>query len=147
MTTTRDEIESFLVEYRTGLSTFDAERSVALWGEPGMIVSDAFVGALSSTADMAEGLKQSYPFYQALGLASVGHTLLEQADLTARVTRIRVRWHFYDGDGTEMTDSDYEYLLRRDDDRRLHVHLAVAIDEMEKLAALAAAKGIEMPGN
>ncbi|GAA5088767.1 hypothetical protein [Nocardia iowensis] len=145
MTTTRDEIESFLVEYQESLSSFDADRAVAQWGAPGMIISDGFVGTLSSTSEMAEGLKQSYPLYQSLGLASVGHTLLEQADLTARLTRIHVRWHFYDRDGAELTDSDYEYLLRREDDGRLHVYVAVAIDEMEKLAALAAAKGIELP--
>ncbi|MFE9578377.1 hypothetical protein ACFYO1_18450 [Nocardia sp. NPDC006044] len=147
MTTTRDEIESFLVEYQDSLTAFDAERSVAQWGMPGTMVSDAFVGTLSSPAEMVEGLKKSYPFYQSLGLASVGHTLLEQADLTARLTRIHVRWHFYDRDGALLTDGDYEYLLRREDDGRLKVYAAVAIDEMEKLAALAAAKGIEMPAN
>ncbi|MFI6040433.1 hypothetical protein ACIA8C_02300 [Nocardia sp. NPDC051321] len=147
MTTTRDEIEAFLVEYQESLSTFDAERAVTHWGMPGMILSDTFVGTLSSTTEMAAGLKQSYPFYQALGLASVGHTLLEQADLTARLTRIHVRWHFYDSDGALLTDGDYEYLLRRDDDGRLKAYVAVAIDEMEKLTALAAAKGIELPTN
>lgn len=94
---------------------------------------------------MAAGLEQSYPFYQSLGPASVGHTLLEQADLTARLTRIHVRWHFYGSDGALRTDGDYEYLLRRDDDGRLKAYVAVAIDDMEKLSALAAAKDIEMP--
>ncbi|PXX68731.1 hypothetical protein DFR70_102416 [Nocardia tenerifensis] len=145
MTTTRDEIEAFLVEYQDSLSAFDAERSVAQWGTPGMIINDAFAGTLSSPEEMAAGLKQSYPFYQSLGLASVDHTLLEQADLTARLTRIHVRWHFYDGEGTKLTDGDYEYLLRRDDDGKLKVYVAVAIDEMEKLTALAVEKGIAMP--
>ncbi|MEV0030594.1 hypothetical protein [Nocardia sp. NPDC050793] len=142
--TTRDEIESFLDEYQAALSAFDAERSAALWGTPGTILSDGFVGTLSSHAEMAQGLAQSYPFYQALGLARVGHTLLEHIDLTPLIARVRVRWHFYDGDGNLLTDGDYEYLLRRDDER-LHTYVAVAIDETEKLTQLAAAKGIDMP--
>ncbi|MGK8501364.1 hypothetical protein [Nocardia asiatica] len=143
---TRDEIEAFLVEYQQALSSFDAERSTALWGAPGTIVSDGFVGSLSSRADMAEGLRQSYPLYRALGLARVDHTLLGQVELTERITRLHVRWHFFDAAGAILTDSDYEYLLRRDDDDVLRVYVAVAIDEMRKLTELAAAKGIEIPG-
>ncbi|WP_040782493.1 nuclear transport factor 2 family protein [Nocardia pneumoniae] len=143
---TRDEIEAFLDEYQQALSSFDAERSATLWGTPGTIVSDRFVGSLSSRAEMAQGLRQSYPFYRALGLASVDHTLLGQVEITERITRLRVRWHFFDNAGELLTDSDYEYLLRRDDDGALRVYVAVAIDEMRKLTELAAAKGIELPG-
>ncbi|WP_067473941.1 nuclear transport factor 2 family protein [Nocardia amamiensis] len=144
---TRDEIEAFLDEYQQALSSFDAERSATLWGMPGTIVSDGFVGSLSSRADMVQGLRQSYPFYRALGLASVDHTLLGQVELTERITRLRVRWHFFDQAGELLTDSDYEYLLRRDDDGLLRVYVAVGIDEMRKLTELAAAKGVELPGS
>ena len=143
--TTRDEIESFLVAYQRALSSFDAERSAALWGTPGTIVSDSFVGTLATRSEMAKGLEQSYPFYQGLGLDTVEHTLLEQVDLTDRLTRVHVRWHFYDKAAERLTDSDYEYLLRREDDGTLRVYVAVAIDEMQKLTELAAARGIELP--
>lgn len=141
---TPDEIDEFLVEYQQALSSFDADRSVAQWGAPGMILSDTFVGALSSTAEMAQGLQQAYPLYRELGLASVGHTLLDHAELTDHITRIRVRWHMDAADGTRLVDTDYEYLLRRDGDK-LRAYVAVAIDEMEKLAELAAARGLELP--
>ncbi|MEV0298723.1 hypothetical protein [Nocardia sp. NPDC050710] len=141
--TTRDEIEAFLHEYQNALSSFDAEWSAAQWGMPGTILSDGFVGSLSTTAEMARGLAQSYPFYQRLGLANVGHTLLEHIDLTARIVRIRVRWHFYDAQDVLLTDGDYEYLLRRDDNG-LRTYVAVAIDEADKLMQLASAKGIDL---
>ncbi|MEV6341397.1 hypothetical protein AB0M12_42585 [Nocardia vinacea] len=142
--TTREEIEAYLVEYQEALSAFDAQRSVAQWGAPGTMVSDAFVGTVATTAELVEGLEQSYPLYQSLGLASVDHTVLEHVDLSERITRIHVRWHFYDVEGNLLTDSDYEYLLRRDDDGQLRAYVAVAIDEMEKIAALAAEKGIQL---
>jgi hypothetical protein len=41
--TTREEIESYLVEYQEALSAFDAQRSVTQWGAPGTMVSDAYV--------------------------------------------------------------------------------------------------------
>ncbi|ONM50775.1 nuclear transport factor 2 family protein [Nocardia donostiensis] len=141
----RDEIESFLDEYQAALSALDGERTAALWGTPGTIVSDDFTGSLPSRDQMAQGLSQSHPFYQALGLARVGHTLLDCTELTERIVRVRVRWHFFDTDDELLTDSDYEYLLRRDDDG-LHAYVAVAVDEAEKLARVAAEKGIQLPG-
>ncbi|MGS2806412.1 hypothetical protein [Nocardia sp. MW-W600-9] len=54
-----------------------------------------------------------------------------------------MRWHFRDTAGEPLVDSDYEYLLRRDDDG-WHAYVAVAIDEAAKLAGLAADKGIDL---
>jgi hypothetical protein len=140
-----DEIESFLGEYQSTLSAYDAERTAALWGIPGTIVSDEFVGALHSREEMAQGLAQAHPIYQMLGLSRVDHAVLECVELTPALARIRVRWHFYDGDDALLTDSDYEYLLRRDDEG-WRTYVAVAIDEAEKLARLAADRGIRLPG-
>ncbi|MEV6359566.1 hypothetical protein [Nocardia asteroides] len=138
-----DELERFLDDYQAALAAFDSERSAALWGLPGMILSDEFAGALDSRELMAQGLAQSYPLYRNLGMGGVEHTLLEHAALTKRMARLRVRWHFRDTAGAPLVDSDYEYLLRRDDDG-WHAYVAVAIDEAAKLAGLAAEKGIDL---
>ena len=94
---------------------------------------------------MAQGLAQAHPIYQMLGLARVDHTVIDCTELTGSLIRTRVRWHFYDSDDTLLTDSDYEYLLRRDDEG-LRTYVAVAIDEAEKLSRLAADRGIRLPG-
>lgn len=140
-----EELESFLTEYQSTLGAYDAERTAALWGTPGTIVSDDFVGALHSREEMAQGLAQAHPLYQMLGMSRVDHTVLDHTELTGSLLRARVRWHFYDGDDQPLTDSDYEYLLRRDDDG-WHTYVAVAIDETEKLSRLAADRGIRLPG-
>ncbi|MET8799643.1 hypothetical protein ABZV91_25015 [Nocardia sp. NPDC004568] len=141
----RAELESFLDEYQSTLSAYDAERTAALWGTPGTIVADDFVGALHSREEMAQGLAQAHPIYQTLGLARVDHTVVDYAELTGSLIRARVRWHFYDSDDALLTDSDYEYLLRRDDEG-LRTYVAVAIDEAEKLARVAADRGVRLPG-
>jgi len=81
--------------------------------------------------------------YQALGLGSVGHTVLERADLTERIVRLRVRWHFYAVDGVHMTDSDYEYVLRVDEDG-LHAYCSVGIDDLVKITELAERRGVDL---
>ncbi|MGW5387074.1 hypothetical protein [Nocardia sp. NPDC003963] len=141
----REELDAFLDEYQSTLSAYDAERTAALWGTPGTILGDDFVGALHSREEMAQGLAQAHPIYQMLGLARVDHTVIEYAELTDALIRARVRWHFYDSDDALLTDSDYEYLLRRDDEG-LRTYVAVAIDETEKLSRLAAGRGVRLPG-
>lgn len=136
------DFEEFLTTYETALAEFDAETSAALWGIPGTMITDNFVGSLDSRDLMAQGLSQAYPLYRTLGLNRVTHTLLERTDLTARMSRIRVRWHFYD-DHEHLVDGDYEYVVRHDDDG-MRIYVAVAIDEAENLAELAARKGIDM---
>lgn len=136
------DFEQFLTTYEKALAEFDAEASAALWGVPGTMITDNFVGSLDSRGLMAHGLSQAYPLYRALGLNRVTHTLLERTDITARISRLRVRWHFYEGE-EHLVDGEYEYVVRHDDDG-VRVYVAVAINEAENLAELAARKGIDM---
>jgi hypothetical protein len=138
-----DELEAHLRAYEQALSSFDAKRTAELWGIPGTIISDAFVGSLDSREAMAAGLEQSYPVYQRLGLHNVEHQTLHRVDLTDRLLLVQVRWLFYDSAGDLLTDGHYEYLLRQDDDM-LRTYVAVAIDEQEKLAQLAQRQGIDL---
>jgi hypothetical protein len=137
------DVEDFLTRYQSALSAYDAEAAVGLWGVPGTLITDSFAAALDSREQMAQGLTQSYPLYRALGLSRVDHTVIERANLTHRMVRLHVRWHFYGEDDEHLVDGDYEYLLRRDDDG-LHAYVAVAMDAAEKLAELARRKGIDL---
>ena len=143
MAVSSEKLETHLRAYEQALSSFDAKRTAELWGVPGTIISDAFVGALDSREAMAAGLEQSYPIYQRLGLHHVEHQTLDRVDLTDRLLRVHVRWLFYDAAGELLTDGHYEYLLRRDDDG-LRTYVAVAIDEQQKLTELAQRKGIDL---
>ena len=143
MAVNSEKLETYLRTYEQALSSFNAKRTAELWGIPGTIISDAFVGALDSREAMAAGLEQSYPIYQRLGLDHVEHETLDRVDLTDRLLRVHVRWLFYDTAGELLTDGHYEYILRRDDDG-LRTYVAVAIDEQEKLTELAQRQGIDL---
>ncbi|MGW5074185.1 hypothetical protein [Rhodococcus sp. NPDC004095] len=146
MAPSRESVEEFLTSYGRALATFDAVATTQLWGLPGTLVTDAFVGALTTREEMMLGLSQGHPVYRALGLGGATHTLLEYAPLTDALVRIRVRWHFLDDAGAELTDSDYEYLLRRDPEG-LRAYVAVGINDAEKLRELAQRRGVELPGS
>ncbi|WP_027501944.1 hypothetical protein [Rhodococcus sp. UNC363MFTsu5.1] len=139
----RDTIDRYLTTYGNSLTSFDAEATAAMWGMPGTVITDEFAGSLSSRADMAAGLRQSYPLYKQLGLAGISHQVLESAALTDRLARVRVRWTFLDSAGESLTTSDYEYLLREDPDG-VHTYVSVGIDDAQKLRELADRLGVEL---
>lgn len=142
-TVLRSRLERYFTDYGNALASFDAERSAALWGTPGTIVSDDFVGTVTSREEMATGLQQSYPLYRRLGLGGVRFKIVEVAELTQRIIRVKVRWLFDDVDGDLLTDSSYEYLLRDDPDG-LHAYVSIGLDDASKLRELAQRKGVSL---
>jgi hypothetical protein len=145
-TSADSDIIDYLDRYAATLTAFDAEAAAELWSTPGMIVDDRFSGVLDSRAAMAEGLRQSYPLYERLGLASVTYDILDLVRMTDSITQVHVRWLFYDSDGELLIDSTSYYILRREDDG-LRACVCVQTDDLEKLQALAARHGIELPEN
>ena len=144
MSETDAAIDDYLTRYAADLTAFDAKASADLWSTPGMLVDDRFTGVLESRDAMVEALEQSYPLYKELGLASVGHELLRQEQLSGTVTLVQVRWLFFDDDGEQLTDSTSWYLLRRDDEG-LRACVCIQVDDLEKLEALAAERGVALP--
>jgi hypothetical protein len=144
MDATEERIEAFLDDYQAALSVYDAERSASYWGLPGMLISDEFAGALDSREAMAGGLASGYEFYRSLGLDRVEHTLLATDQVSERIARARLVWHFYAGDEL-IADANYEYLMRMDDDGP-HMYVGISIDEMEVLRRAAGKRGVDLPG-
>ena len=144
MTIDADRLQEFFDGYGASLAAFDARASAALWGEPRAMLTDDMGGTLGSDDELVAALEQSYPLYRQLGLAGVTAEVREAVALTERTTRARVRWHFLDERGDELTTSDYEYYVV--DDSGLAVRFAFGIDDTERLTELAKRKGVELPG-
>ncbi|MWB98522.1 hypothetical protein [Agromyces seonyuensis] len=139
-----DEVRAFLVRYAATLTKQDAEAAAELWSTPGLIADDRFSGVLGSREEMAEGLRQSYPLYRQLGLAAVEYELRDEKELSDHLVLVGVRWLFLDDEGQLLTDSSSYYLLRDESDG-LRACVCVETDAAEKLQALAADRGIELP--
>ena len=137
------EINAYLERYAATLTDFDAHGAAELWATPGMIIDKTFAGVVEDREAMARGLEQSYPTYQRLGLASVSHECLEVKELTEVITLVHVRWHFFDDEGAQLTDSTAYYILRRGDDGLLAC-VCVQVDDAEKIRALAASRGVDL---
>lgn len=143
MTVSSEQISDYLTQYAASLTNFDAQSAVELWSLPGAMVDDRFSGVLSSREDMVQGLEQSYPLYQKLGLGSVDYEVFEEKHLSQALVLVGLRWIFLDNDGQELIDSTSYYLLRQQADR-LRACVCIETDAAEKLQALATARGVDL---
>jgi len=143
MSIRRDDIDDYLARYAASLAKIDAEAAADLWTTPGLIADDRFSGVLESSDAMVQGLKQSYPLYQQLGLDSVGYELIDENHLTGGLVLVQVQWRFFDAEGELLTDSNAYYLLRAEE-TGLRATVCVQTDDAEKLQALAASRDIDL---
>lgn len=138
-------IHDYFTQYAASLTQLDAQAGAQLWSTPGMIVDDQFSGVLNSREKMVQGLEQSYPFYQQLGLDSVDFELIDQTHLTDALVLAQVQWKFFEAGGAPLTASTAYYLLRAEAEGLLAC-VCIQTDDVEKLQALASARGIDFPG-
>ncbi len=129
----------FWTTYGRALVEGDVETTVSRYGFPCMAMADEFVGTLAGPDELRAALGQAAGYYAQFGAAEVRPEVLGVDEISDKLTRVRLRWHFLRADGVELVATNHEYTWRATDDGP-KIHLTVAIDEAEKLAALAAAQ-------
>lgn len=138
-------LDEYFTRYAASLTNLDAGAWAKLWGEPGVIVDDRVTMVAESRETMVQGLSMSFPLYKKLGLASVHHEVLDATLVSDRLALVHVRFTFHDADRALLTDITSYYLLR-DNSFGLQATVCIETDAAEKLQALAAERGIELPG-
>ena len=138
-----ERVEKFFSVYGHALARYDAEASVAMWGRPGLVLSDDFAAVMDDPAATAEAMASSFPLYQELGLSRVTPTDIAVQPLTEKLVQVRLTWRFDESDGSPLTTGDYLYVLR-DDEQELRVYVAIGFDEDERIAELAERKGVDL---
>jgi hypothetical protein len=133
----RDRLDDLFAAYGKGLAALDPGRIVPFYGYPCLMLTDTFVGALSSADELTAALSQANDFYRQFGVNDVRHDIVAVDDVTDRIARVRLRWTFARS-GATLLSSEHEYVLRADEKGEPRVHVVVSIDEERKIAALMA---------
>ena len=131
----QEQLKSFFDVYGTALENYDARATTDFYGYPCFMISDDFVGALSSADELATGLTQAYEFYKQFDLAKVSYEFTKIEVVSEKMVRVRLTWNFYDSKGASLTDSDYVYLLRKEHDV-FKVYVVLPLDEQQKIQEL-----------
>jgi hypothetical protein len=131
----RERLEAMFTAYGDGLAALDVGRIVPFYGYPCMMLTDSFVGALSSADELTPALRQANGLYRRFGVDAVRHRLVTVDAVTDKITRVGVRWTFLRA-GEALLESDVEYLMRAGDDSEPRIHVVVSIDEEDRPAEL-----------
>jgi hypothetical protein len=129
------DLDELFTGYGRALVTGDVPATVGYYGFPAMVITDDFVGTVPGPEELRAALEQANEFYARFGVARVRHHVETVDEVTDKLTRVRLRWEFLDADGEFVVDSSYEYTLRETADGP-RFHIALSIDEAQKLAAL-----------
>ena len=135
------QLKSFFDRYGAALEKFDAKAAAGYYGFPCFMISDNFAGALSSGEELTTGLTQSYEFYKQFDLAKVTFEFTKIEEVSEKLVRVRIMWKFFDAKGAFLTDSDYIYLLRKENDS-FKVYVVIPLDEEQKMQELIQKKNV-----
>jgi hypothetical protein len=127
--------EKFWTEYGRALVEGDVDATVALYGFPCMAMADDFVGTLAEPDELRAALAQASGYYAQFGATDVRPEILGVDPISEKLTRVRLRWHYHGADGGLIVTTEHEYTWRATPEGP-RIHLTVAIDEAQKLAAL-----------
>jgi hypothetical protein len=129
------DVEQYFRDYGAGVSSGDPQQVAGFYGFPCSLLTDDFVGHLDSHGELVATLTRANAYYRQFGLAEARPELLAVDEVTAKITRVRVRWHYLGPDGEPLIDSTYEYVMRADPEG-VRIYVVISLDEQQKLAQL-----------
>jgi hypothetical protein len=121
----RPVVQEFLDEFAAALTTGDGKAAADHWSLPALIVSDAGSESITSVEQLEEMFGGAKAQYNARGITSTRGEIEDVDWLTESIVRVDVRWPWLDSRGREVGSESSSYLLRRAEDGRLRLHVAV----------------------
>jgi hypothetical protein len=130
-------LEQLFSDYGSTLADRDSNRTADFYGFPVTMLTDDFVGTLDSPAAVRSALAQARDSYRQWGVTGTTHELLAVEQVSEKITRARVHWHYLGENGRPLIAPTYEYLIRADS-AGPRIHVMVSVHAEQQIAALLA---------
>lgn len=121
----RPVVQEFLDEMAAALTSGDGKAAAGLWDLPALLVSDEGVESVTTVKQIVKLFGGAKEQYNARGIVDTRGEIQDVEWLTERIVRVDVRWPWLDSAGEEQGSESSSYVLRRGDDGRLRMHVAV----------------------
>jgi ketosteroid isomerase-like protein len=106
----------------------DVDAIADCYTTPAIVVTDERSVVFGSREEVAGGFAAALTRYWSSGVVPVGYTVEHETALTAALREVTVEWRHRDGTGRVRFRDRYRYLLRREADGGLRIHVAVVLD-------------------
>ncbi|HET6585783.1 MAG TPA: hypothetical protein VFG69_20145, partial [Nannocystaceae bacterium] len=120
-----DDVLKFLDAYAAALLRGDARAIAAMWEAPALVVGDAGVHAVASTAEVEHFFAGAKDEYAARHITGTRPDVQRLEWATDRIAIVRVWWPYIDERGVQIGAESSTYTLRRDDHGVLRLRVAL----------------------
>ncbi|MEO5951935.1 MAG: hypothetical protein ABIQ44_05630 [Chloroflexia bacterium] len=129
------ELNEFFSKYAGDLGSYNAEALASNYGFPTMTLSSEFAGSVATKKELEQTLSQAFAYYKSFGFASAKYSIRQVNLISPQILSVRVTWGYYNRNDEKLVESDYEYVLKKDDGK-YKVYVAIAIKDQAKAADL-----------
>jgi len=107
------------------LTVGEARSVAAMWDVPALVVHDEDVRAVTSMAEVEQFLAGAKDQYNERGITDTRGEIQRLDWPTERIALVEVRWPWLDAQGRERGTETSTYTLRRDDQGKLRLRVAL----------------------
>ena len=119
------EIQSFLERFARSLTAGDGKAIAKLWNVPAYVLGDTMAQAVNTREEVEKFFSGAKDEYNKRGIVSTRPDVFGLEWITDRLAVVDVRWPYLDGRGDEKGEEVSTYVLKRDDDGELKLHVAL----------------------
>ena len=119
------EIQNFLERFSRSLTAGDGKAIAKLWSVPAYVLGDTMAQAVNTHEEVEKFFSGAKDEYNKRGIVSTRPDVFGLEWITDRLVVVDVRWPYLDGRGDEKGEEASTYVLRRDDNGELKLHVAL----------------------
>lgn len=100
---------------------------------PCTMLSDDTTTVFNDFSKLEGFFNQGLSFYRQFGIAHVRADVWSRQQLTPRICKVKVHWHYSDAFKQPIYDCDYHYVLKLDKYNQWKIMLSVSVNEKERM--------------
>jgi hypothetical protein len=119
------EVQELLDRMARALTAGDGRTVATMWETPAMVVGEQGVQAVSAAQEIEAFFSGARAQYNARGITDTRADIRRLHWVNDRIALVTVRWPYLDARGEEIGEESSTYTLRRDEQGKLKLRVAV----------------------
>lgn len=126
-------VNDFFEIYANALVQHNTKGMAYLHHVPCTMLSDDTTTLFNDISKLEGFFNQGMAFYRQFGIAHVRADVWSRHELTPRICKVKVHWHYSDAFKQPIYSCDYHYVLKLDKYNNWKIMLSVSVNEKERM--------------
>lgn len=130
------KINDFFEGYAAAVARQDTKYIASCYSVPCTFISDDSSLVYSTVAKLESLINHGKHFYAVHNIVEAIPDVKSKLALTSKITRVKVKWRYYNKHQKLVYSCDYLYIIKLNEDWKWQIEVAVPINEKEAIAHL-----------